>query len=507
MIDAGPIDRIHFLDEQRRNRRTGWVTAVLVALALMVSGIPLSVLVSPALIAVALIFTYIADVFSTVPASVWQSLHDVVYILPETWRAIRSESVDIPWRTLGMLLVVPGTAVIFLIWAFVGVLFRNVGVGAVLRELKAREPAGKNLKERQLVNLIEEMAVAAGVSPPRVLIVKSTAANAAAIGLRVDDSTFIVSDGFMKELSRDEAQAIIGHLLSSVGNGDLRIASTILSALETWGVVTLLVDAPFGARARQSLRLVGRYARNAIRGRRDAREGELAVGALLMGSESGNTDLMEYLDSIENMHTMNPLLELFIKVPLLLTMGIASIAARAMIWTFTLLVCGPWIGALWRSRRRLADAGAVQLTRNPTALATALRTLAAANVRLPGGETVDFLFPVWKRDEEKDNARTDIGSTLIRMQLNPEKRLVSIARLGAIVEDAGSSAPAPKEGILTQAWDILRFAGLIVFVVMLMAALIVLNLAAVSGIMMVLWWILKIVFVTIPAWVKLRIQD
>jgi len=36
------------------------------------------------------------------------------------------------------------------------------------------------------------------------------------------------------------------------------------------------------------------------------------------------------------------------------------------------------------------------------ALATALRTLAAANVRLPGGETVDFLFPVWKRDEEKD---------------------------------------------------------------------------------------------------------
>ena len=121
MIDAAPIDRIHFLDEQRRNRRTGWVTAVLVALALMASGIPLSVLVSPALIAVALIFTYIADVFSTVPASVWQSLHDVVYILPETWRAIRSESVDIPWRTLGMLLVVPGTAVIFLIWAFVAV--------------------------------------------------------------------------------------------------------------------------------------------------------------------------------------------------------------------------------------------------------------------------------------------------------------------------------------------------------------------------------------------------
>jgi hypothetical protein len=197
---------------------------------------------------------------------------------------------------------------------------------------------------------------------------------------------------------------------------------------------------------------------------------------------------------------MNPLLELFLKVPLLLTMGLASITARAMIWTFTLLVCGPWIGALWRSRRRLADAGAVQLTRNPTALASALRKLTDADVRLPGGETVDFLFPVWKRIEEKDNARTDIGSTLIRMHIVPEKRFASIARLGATLEDAGSSASTPKEGLVTQARDILKFAGLIVFVVMLLGALIVVNLAAVSGVMMVLWWILKTLFVTIPGW-------
>jgi hypothetical protein len=330
--------------------------------------------------------------------------------------------------------------------------------------------------------------------------VDSAAANAAAIGLRVNDSTFIVSTGFMKLLSRDEAQAIVGHLLASVGNGDLAVAAAILSALETWGAITLLIDAPFGPRARQSLRLLARHAMNASRGRADAREGELAVGALLLGSEAGNTDLMEYLDSIETERVTNPLLELFLKVPLLLTMGIASITARAMIWTFTLLVCGPWIGALWRSRRRLADAMAVQLTRNPTALAGALRKLADADVRVPGGETVDFLFPVWKRIEEKDNARTDIGSTLIRMHIVPEKRLASIARLGAILNDETSTAPAPKEGIVTQTRDALKFAGLIAFVVMLLGALVVVNLAAVSGVMMVLWWVLKTVFVTIPGW-------
>jgi hypothetical protein len=52
----------------------------------------------------------------------------------------------------------------------------------------------------------------------------------------------------------------------------------------------------------------------------------------------------------------NPLVLLFGYLPLLLTVGVAAIAAKAVIWLFTLLVSGPIVAFLWRTRRRLADA-------------------------------------------------------------------------------------------------------------------------------------------------------
>ena len=55
----------------------------------------------------------------------------------------------------------------------------------------ARPPSG-DLEERQLVNLVEEMALAAGVPPPRVMVVDSPDANAAVAGRSVRDVTIIV---------------------------------------------------------------------------------------------------------------------------------------------------------------------------------------------------------------------------------------------------------------------------------------------------------------------------
>jgi Zn-dependent protease with chaperone function len=488
-------NRIHFLDAQRKNRRTGRGAAVLVTLAIILSGIPLSVLVSPALVAAAIIIAYIADIFTTVPPGVWSALHDIAYVAPETWRAIRSESADIPWRTLGILLVVPGTILIIIIWTTVRIVFRNVGVGGILKTLHAREPVKTELKEQQLVNMIEELAVAASISPPRVLVIDTDAANAAVMGLRIDDATIVVSRGFTKRLSRAEAQAYIAHLVGSTGNGDLRIVAAILSALQTWGVVTLLIDAPFGPRARQSLYLFVRQVVNFARGKVDPREAVITLDLMMFGSEAGLEDLNEYLDSIEGGRGRpHPLVELFLTVPLLVTMGVASITARLVIWTFTLLVCGPWIGFLWRARRRLADATAVELTRDPNALAGAIRSLESTDMRIPGGETVNFLFPVWKRDEKKDLERTDLGSVLIRMHVDPTRRLAYVARLGASPTDDAFEQKEPQ----TLA-EFLKFVGMIVLVLAMMIVLLTINLLAASGVMIFLWWLLKLLFVRLPA--------
>jgi Zn-dependent protease with chaperone function len=488
-------NRIHFLDAQRRNRRTGRAAAVLVTAAIIVSGIPLSVLVSPALVAAAVVVAYIADIFTTVPPGMWNALHDMAYVAPETWRAIRSDSVEIPWRSLVILLVVPGTVLIVVIWTTVRIVFRNVGVGGILRSIGAREPAGTELKERQLMNMVEELAVAGAIAPPRVLIIDTDAANAAVIGLQLDDATVVVSKGFINQLPRAEAQAYIAHLIGSTGNGDLRIVSTILSALQTWGVVTLLIDVPFGPRARQSLRLFVRQVIHFARGKVDPKEAEMTLDLLMFGSEAGLKDLNEYLDSIEGGQSMpHPLVGLFLTIPLLVTMGVASITARLVIWTFTLLVCGPWIGVLWRARRRLADASAVELTRDPNALAGAVRSVQNTDMRIPGGETVSFLFPVWKRDEKKDVERTDLGSVLIRMHVEPNMRLAYITRLGATATGEVFEKKEPQTFR-----ELLKFVGMILLVLAMMVILLAVNLFAASAVMIFLWWLLKLIFVRLPS--------
>ena len=119
-------------------------------------------------------------------------------------------------------------------WIFVRILFRKVGVGGALRRLGARAPSS-SASERRLVNLVEEMAVSAGVPAPNVMVIDADEPNAAAIGLSMESATIVVSTGFLSKLSRDEAQAIIAHVISSVGNGDLRIPAAIQSVLQTWG--------------------------------------------------------------------------------------------------------------------------------------------------------------------------------------------------------------------------------------------------------------------------------
>jgi len=493
-------DRIHFLDEQRRNRRMSRGVAVLVVLALVVSGIPLSVFISPALVMLAVIAAYIADIFITVPPNIWEALRETVFVLPETWRAIRSDTVDMPWRTLFYLLVVPGTIVIFIIWAFMRILFRRTGVGGVLRNLGARRPSA-DVEERRIVNLVEEISVAAGVPPPRTLMIDSSAANAVAVGLHMGDATIVVSTGLTSRLSRDEAQAVIAHVISSVGNGDLRIAAAVFSALQSWGFVALLLDTPLGSHSRRALRLVTRNAVQAARRRQNVGEAEIALNMLLAGSENPE-DLLELCDAIEAGRNMHPLAELFFTVPLLLTMGVASVATRMVVWMFTLLVAGPWIAMMWRSRRRLADASAVQLTRNPDALAGALRELATTDVKIPGAVTVNFLFPVWDKDVDRDEKRTDIASTLLGMHLDHDKRLVAVTKLGAQPEATDGQPASFRAKLAEFARDLPGFLKWLAIGVVLMVLLVIANLVAVSCAIMVAWWMLKVVFVTIPGWVR-----
>ena len=493
---VAPRPHLHFLDAQRRHRRTSTVSAALVVVALALSGVPLSVLISPLLVALAAVLVRLADLVGSVPPDATAWFDRAFHLLPTVWSAVRRPDLDVPWGWLVGLFVLPGACVMLLLWAFVRLTFRRTGVGGVLRRMEGRPPRSGDLAEQRVANLVQEVAVAAGVPPPRVLLVDTPAANVGAAGLTMEDAAVVVTRGFVDRLPRDAQQAVIAHVMGSVGNGDLTLAAEILSVLQTWGLVALTLEAPFLPTSRANLGLVVRTARQALRGEADVSSRELALDRMLAGAGHEHDMSSEELEQLPDLH---PLLLLFVYLPFLLTVGLAAIAAKTVIWLFTLVVAGPMVAFLWRTRRRLADATAVELTRYPEALADALRALAGLDMVVPGAVPVHFLFPVWDPAVDRDDTRTDVTSGLIRMQLRLEPRLQRLERLGATASGVAPGLPVETAGESLR--ELAVSVGWLCVAALLLAALLATSALAVAGVLYLLGWLLDAVLVTLPGWV------
>lgn len=85
--------------------------------------------------------------------------------------------------------------------------------------------------EKQLINVVEEMAVAAGTPPPRLFVMRNeTAINAFVTGI-APQQLLVVTQGALDALSRDELQGMIGHEFSHLLNGDTRLNLRMLILL------------------------------------------------------------------------------------------------------------------------------------------------------------------------------------------------------------------------------------------------------------------------------------
>ncbi|HKY22996.1 MAG TPA: hypothetical protein VJM31_17410 [Vicinamibacterales bacterium] len=482
----GPVDRVHFLDEQRRNRRASWRFSLFAAVAAVLSGLPLSILLSPVLFGLIVLVVHLVNLFVAIPAGVWSSLEQVARAVPNTWTVMRGGGGTVPWALLASALVLPGSIVMLLAWVWIRALFHHVGVGGILRRLEARPPQRDVVEELQIVNIVEEMAIAAGLPPLRVMLIDSSAANAAAVGLTTDDATILVSGGLL-ELDRDARQAILAHVIGSVGNGDLKIASVILTVFQVWGLLALVIDTAFGPRSRIAVRQFLATSRRAWRVPADRMSAARMLDRLMDGAGMTFDDLFEHTDAAE---TSRPLpLALFVDVPLYLTFGVGAIASKAAIALFTLLVFGPWVARLWRSRRRLADATAVQLTRNPDALAHAVREMENRNVEVEGGAAVSFLFPFWTRWTPDAPPRDDIMEHIVGTQLELERRLASLRALGATftggVVAIADESPQWKQQVAFIGWGVLAL--------LLITACVAFNLLTTSLLLWGVWAVLHYV--------------
>ena len=175
-------------------------------------------------------------------------------------------------------------------------------------------------RERQLVNVVEEMAIAAGVPRPRIWIVDDPDPNAFATGTDPLHSHVAVTRGALDLCNRDELQGVIAHELGHVKNLDVRLMTTLAALV---GAVALLHDG-----AARAFRVSG--------GSRDR------------GKKGG---------------------------PLLLIL----LAAWIISWLLAPLIAQLLALGVSRKREYLADAMSAQFTRNPLALASALQKIEAAD--------------------------------------------------------------------------------------------------------------------------------
>jgi len=126
-----------------------------------------------------------------------------------------------PWE----LLVVISTGVCLLIIAGSMIKMINLSDGGdtVARMLGGRLLLGDTtgLKQRKLLNVVEEMAIASGITVPRVYLLDDSSINAFAAGRSPANAVIGITWGALTHLSRDELQGVIAHEFSHILNGDM----------------------------------------------------------------------------------------------------------------------------------------------------------------------------------------------------------------------------------------------------------------------------------------------
>jgi heat shock protein HtpX len=92
----------------------------------------------------------------------------------------------------------------------------------------------RNATEQWLVGTVRRQAEAAGIGMPEVAIYEAADVNAFATGMSRDNALVAVSSGLLKSMSRDEAEAVLGHEISHVANGDMVTLALIQGVVNTF---------------------------------------------------------------------------------------------------------------------------------------------------------------------------------------------------------------------------------------------------------------------------------
>lgn len=247
---------------------------------------------------------------------------------------------QIDWKMFAT--VGAGVSVVVLVGSLYKMMALSAG-GKVVAESLGGQLIPRNTEEpnqRKLLNVVDEMAIASGTpAPPVYLLANEPGINAFAAGFSPRDAVLGITRGAIEQLNRDQLQGVIAHEFSHIFNGDMRLNLRLMGALN--GILILGI---LGYYLMYSASFSGR--------RRDNDNSGAAIMALAVG---------------------------------LMVIGFAGTFFGGLIKA-----------AVSRQREYLADASAVQFTRNPGGIAGALKRIGALKagsiVRNPGAPEVSHAF-------------------------------------------------------------------------------------------------------------------
>jgi heat shock protein HtpX len=258
------------------------------------------------------------------------------------------------------------------LWVLIGYKFHQAMIDAVTggREVTRQE-------QPRLYNLLENLCISRGIPMPKLKVMESEALNAFATGLNEKQYSITVTTGLLKRLDDAEVEAVLGHELTHIRNGDVRM---LVIAVVIAGIISFFAELLFRGFFNSGTGWRGRNKSSSS----DSDRGKGGGGAAIL-----------------------------IAVALVAVAYVLSLVIRF---------------ALSRSREFLADAGSVELTKNPNGMVTALRKIEGRG-ELPNANSAIMEMCV-------DNPRSGFAD-IFATHPSVDKRIA------ALVQYAGGRDPGP----------------------------------------------------------------
>jgi heat shock protein HtpX len=308
-----------------------------------------------------------------------------LFLLAAGLSAPESASIDEPFMTAAIWLsqawpwALIGAGVWFVIayFAYQAIIDAATGAKAVTRT-----------QEPELYNLLENLCISRGIKTPALRIMETDALNAFATGLHEGQYSISVTRGLMQTLDKEEMEAVLAHELTHIRNADVRLLVIAVIFVGIFSFVFEMLFRGFG-----DMRWSGRSSSRSSSS--SSREG------------SGGAAIIAIVVAL---------------------VCIALAYALAVVIRFSLS----------RRREYLADAGAVELTKNPDALIRALRKI-SGNAQMPGA-------PSEVREMMIENPHVGFGE-MFATHPPIERRIAALVAYAGGRDEAGADlGPPPRQG-------------------------------------------------------------